>query len=482
MAERPIGDKSMDAEDRLIAGFGYKPQFKRVLGLFADFSLGYSYMSPLAGFYALFAYALTTAGPGYFWTMPVILFGQILVAFVFAEAASQFPIAGGVYQWARHLVGARWGFLTAFMYLLALLATNAGLAYGGAPYLAALFGFDATPLANAVGAAAMIVAAGLINFAGTRTLAKGVEAGVWAGLIGLAFAGIYLLLFGRVQPVSVLFDNFGAGAGNYTSALFAASLIGIWIIFGFEACGDLGEEVQEASHKVPRAMMLTMWVGGASTLVIALGMTLAVPDMAAAVSGKVANPAEAVLLASFGPVGAKLGILILIIIVVSAAASIMASTSRLLFSMARDRLIFGHAALSKIDEKRGLPNAAILTATVVPCLIIAIGIFSSDAITQVISFATAGIYTSFHMVTGGALFARLRGWKPSGYFKLGSWGLLVNILALAFGIVMTVNLVWPRSPDAPWYLNYINLLSVALIFLLGLAQLGNVKREGILAR
>lgn len=473
-----MADK-MDSEDRLIAGFGYKPQFKRVLGLFADFSLGYSYMSPLAGFYALFAYALTTAGPAYFWTIPVILFGQILVAMVFAEAASQYPIAGGVYQWARRMVGPRWGFLTAFMYLLALLATNAGLAYGGAPYLATLFGYDVTPLSNAIGAAAMIVIAALINFAGTRVLAKGVEAGVWAGLIGLAFAGIYLLLFGRAQPIGVLFDNFGVGSGNYVSALFAASLIGIWIIFGFEACGDLGEEVKEATHKVPRAMMLTMWVGGASTIIIALGMTLAVPNMADAVSGKVANPAEAVLLANFGPLGEKLGIIILIIIVVSAAASIMASTSRLLFSMGRDKLIFGHAVLARIDERRGLPNGAILTAMVVPCLIIAIGIFSSDAITQVISFATAGIYTSFHMVTGGALYARLKGWKPAGYFTLGGWGVVVNVLALAFGIVMTLNLVWPRSPDAPWYLNYINALSVLLIFVLGLLQLGNVKRAGL---
>ncbi|MEI8180905.1 hypothetical protein, partial [Aestuariivirga sp.] len=61
-------EKRLDEEDQIIASFGYKPQFKRVLGLFADFSLGYSYMSPMAGFYALFAFALTTAGPAYFWT------------------------------------------------------------------------------------------------------------------------------------------------------------------------------------------------------------------------------------------------------------------------------------------------------------------------------------------------------------------------------------------------------------------------------
>ena len=93
-----MSDQQIDTEeDKVIASFGYTLQFKRVLGLFADFSLGYSYMSPLAGFYALFAYALTTAGPAYFWTVPVILFGQILVAMVFAEASSQYPIAGGVY-------------------------------------------------------------------------------------------------------------------------------------------------------------------------------------------------------------------------------------------------------------------------------------------------------------------------------------------------------------------------------------------------
>ena len=46
-----MANEPMDFEDKLIAGFGYRPQFKRVLSLFADFSLGYSYMSPMAGFY-----------------------------------------------------------------------------------------------------------------------------------------------------------------------------------------------------------------------------------------------------------------------------------------------------------------------------------------------------------------------------------------------------------------------------------------------
>jgi amino acid transporter len=475
-------EKPMDTEDRIIAGFGYRPQFKRVLSLFADFSLGFSCMAPVGAFYGLFGFALMTAGPAYFWTLPVVLAGQALVALVFAETASQYPIAGSIYQWSYRLVGPRWGFLTAFMYLAAMVASTAAAGYVGAPYVASLFGWEATPGVAAAIAIALILVAAFINFAGTKVLAKGVEAGVWAGLAGLAFGGVYLLLFGRQQPVAVLFENFGAGAGNYTAALFAASLIGMWIFYGFEACGDLGEEVIAASHKVPRAIMLTVGVGGACAIVLALGMTLAVPDMGGAVGGQVANPAEAVLLAAFGPVGLRVGILIIVIVVLSAAISLIASTSRLLFSMARDRLIFGHRFLAKIDERRGLPNVAILTATIVPCLIVVIGIFSSNALTQVISFATAGIYTSFFMVTGGALYARLKGWKPAGVFTLAGWGMAANILALAFGVGATANLVWPRTPDMAWYLNYINLLSLLLIFVLGLAQLGNVKHAGAVAR
>jgi hypothetical protein len=34
----------------------------------------------------------------------------------------------------------------------------------------------------------------------------------------------------------------------------------------------------------------------------------------------------------------------------------------------------------------------------------------------------------------------------------------------------------------PWYPNYANLLAVLLIFALGLAQLGNVKRAGVGSR
>src|SRR4029077_11022906 len=132
---------------------------------------------------------------------------------VFAETASQYPIAGSVYQWSYRLFGPRWGFFTAFIYLAAMVASVSAAGYVGAPYVASLFAWDATPGVAAAIAIALILVAALINFAGTKVLAKGVEAGVWAGLAGLAFGGVYLLLFGRLQPVGVVFAIFGGRAG-----------------------------------------------------------------------------------------------------------------------------------------------------------------------------------------------------------------------------------------------------------------------------
>lgn len=464
-------DPVIQPDDSNLEQFGYKPEFHRVLGFFADFSVGYSYMSPLAGFYALFAYALTTAGPSFFWTMPLVLLGHTVNALIFAEISSQYPIAGGVYQWARRLVGERWGFLTGWMYFLALVGVAAGLAAGVAPYLAALIGVEATNTFDSCVSLVIIVLSASLNLIGTKVLGKMSELGVWAGLIGLAVCGVYMLLFARVQPFHVLFEDFGVGAGHRTGAMLAASLLGIWIFFGHEACGDLAEEVHDASREVPRAMLTTMLAGGGSALLIALGMILAVPDMAGAVSGVVSNPADAALRNALGPMGATAMFGCLMLVAFSATISVIASTSRLLFSMGRDRMIPFSASMSHVNPRTGLPTAAVIAATVLPCVVLLVGSFAPHIAEAVINFATAGIYTTFTMVLLAAVFARLRGWSPSGPFNLGRYGWALTVIALAFEVGALINLVWPRPSSPDQSIVSVMLIPIVLIvvFCIGIA-------------
>jgi hypothetical protein len=47
-------------EDARLESLGYKPQLKRVLGLFANFSVAFTYLSPMVGIYSLFALGVGT--------------------------------------------------------------------------------------------------------------------------------------------------------------------------------------------------------------------------------------------------------------------------------------------------------------------------------------------------------------------------------------------------------------------------------------
>ncbi len=60
------------------------------------------------------------------------------------------------------------------------------------------------------------------------------------------------------------------------------------------------------------------------------------------------------------------------------------------------------------------------------------------------------IYLSYFLGNVAILLARTKGWPTEkSPFKLGSWGMLVNVLALVWGGSMLVNFLWPRLTSNP---------------------------------
>src|SRR3982750_2613354 len=92
------------ADAAQLASFGYRQQLTRALGLWSNFSLGFTYLSPVVGVYTLFAFGLATAGPAFIWTIPIVVAGQMLVVLSFGEVASRYPIAGGIYPGGKKLL------------------------------------------------------------------------------------------------------------------------------------------------------------------------------------------------------------------------------------------------------------------------------------------------------------------------------------------------------------------------------------------
>lgn len=470
---RPLGAGTAappDDDAQHLAALGYESRFERRMSLWENFSLGFTYLSPVVGVYSTFALAFVAGGPPMIWSIVIAGIGQLLVSLVFAEIVAQFPVAGGIYPWARRLIGRRWAWITGWIYGWALIATVASVATGAVPFIGSLFGFTPTRVTTVLIAAALMLVALVINLSGTKTLGRVAMAGFVAELVGALFVGIWLLIGERHHGFGTLFDSLGTGGdGSYVGAFLAASLLGLYLFYGFEACGDVAEEVPDPGRRIPKAMRRTIYVGGFAALLVTAALILAQPDFGAILSGKLADPIGATFVSVFGSTGAKVITVIVLISFLSCVLSLQAAASRLLYSYARDHMIFASGPLSSFHSRRHVPPVAMVVAAIVPAAIVAIAeALSADALIRVISFASAGIYVAFQLVVLAALVARARGWIPSGKYTLGRWGPAVNVLALVYGVAGAANLAWPRGDGIPWYDKYTVLLGLAVVIGVGL--------------
>ncbi|WP_409322847.1 APC family permease [Pseudomonas putida] len=468
MMNNHVESASGDDAARL-ESLGYKSEFRRDMSLWANFALGFTYLSPVVGIYTVFGISLALGGPPMIWALLVAGLGQLLVALVFGEVVSQFPLAGGVYPWARRLYGRKWAWLTGWVYLMALFSTIAGVAYGAAPYVGSFFGFQTGVISTVTCALGVLVLATAINFMGTKVLAQAAIIGFLAEIIGALVVGIYLLVFHKHQDLSVLFNTFGSEKdGSYLAAFCAASLIGVFQYYGFEACGDVAEEVPNPGKRIPKSMRRTIYIGGAAATFVCLALTLSVVDFTEVINGTNADPVSTILTAAFGPVGAWGVIGVVLISFLSCVMSLQAAASRLVYAYARDKMIFCSGLLSRFSHEKFVPPYALLLSAVVPAVVVIGSMISTGALMKIIAFSSVGIYIAFQMVVYASLRARFKGWVPSGEYRLGSWGLLVNFGALAYGLLAILVIGWPRTPDVAWYDNWIVLLSAGLVIGVGL--------------
>ncbi|BDZ54255.1 APC family permease [Agromyces marinus] len=464
--------KSAELGDREhLRVLGYEDSFNRSMSLWANFALGFTYLSPLVGVYSLFALALTVGGPPSIWWIVIVGAGQLLVSLVFGEVVSQYPIHGGVYPWARRLWGRRYAWMAAWVYIWAILVTITAVAEYGSSFAASLFDLEPTADTTLWLTLGLLLIALLINLSGTRWLSRIARIGLAAELVGVIGLGLYLLVFQRKQEFSIFFDTMGVqGEGGYLTAFIGAALAGLFLFYGFEACGDVAEEVENPARRIPRAMQLTILVGGVSALFSFAGYVLAAPDLQAIVAGEDPDPIPAILESTLGPVGAKLFLVVALTAFLSCVLSLQAAASRLLFSFARDGMLPGHRWLSKVADGSRVPANALIVACTVPAVIAFLVWLNADLLYPVTAFAVLGIYVAFQMVVLAALRQRIRGWKPAGPFSLGRWGLVVNIVALAYGVFAMILLATPGTSGDP-VTDWIVLIGLGVVLGSGLAYL-----------
>jgi amino acid transporter len=426
----------VEADSRQLEELGYRQELSRGLDFFSSFAVGFTYLSPVVGVYGLFAYGLATGGPAFIWTIPIVLAGQLLVALVFAEVGSQYPIAGGVYQWSRKLAGERYAWFAGWMYLWALLINIAAATGAATLFLGPLFGYDVTRRNTVLTVIVLLAIGAVINLAGVRWLGLVSRTGVIFEVLGTVVLGIIFLVSYNHHGFGSLFDTLNVeGGGSYGGAFLAALLFGVWCLYGNEAAGAIGEEVVDASRRVPRAIIFSLVIGAAAVFLITLSLIIAVPSFADVMSGKDANPILTIFEGALGSAGAKIALIMVLIAFVSCVLSTQASTTRLVYSYARDNMIMGSRLLAKVHPTLRTPPLAVFVVFAIPSLV---NLLPSTTIARVIAFAVVGNYVAFTFVVVAAVIARRRGWQPAGSFRLGRFAWPVTIGALMYQLAVIV--------------------------------------------
>lgn len=225
-----------------LATFGYRQQLHRRLGPFSSFAAGFSFVSILTTVTEFFGFGFGFGGPAFFWTWPLVLAGQFLVALCFAEMASRCPIAGCIYQWSRRLGGDLAGWFAGWMMLLGQIVSVAAAAIVLQATLPKVWpGFQLVGADTAVtspsGATNAVILGGLlvmlttlVNVIGVRVMAVVNNVGVACELVGVASLVGLLLVHAQRGPGVVTQTGGAAAHGSYLWPFLVSTLMACYVM------------------------------------------------------------------------------------------------------------------------------------------------------------------------------------------------------------------------------------------------------------
>ncbi len=453
-------------DDAQLRSLGIKPELRRTLGFLSNFAIAFSFISVSTGSFGNFGVGIGLGGPAFFWSWPIVIAGQLLVALVFAELASHFPVAGSIYQWSKRLSNRTLGWFTGWFYFWAQVVTVTAVAVIVAFVIDGIHG----PMADDTGfldsadptglttmftfvSLVTLVLTTLINAFGVRLLSILNNIGVATEILGMFVFALILLFFANHQSPAILFDTGGSEAatgGSYLPAFMLGMFMSLFIVYGFDTAGTFGEETIDASRQAPRGVLSSLLISGAIGAVFLLGVILAIPSIPDAMAEGQAGgfPIATTIIGVLTTelfAGITLGEVYLFVILASVfvcTLAIQGAATRMMFSMSRDRHLPLGSLWGKVNPTFRTPaNAAIAVGVLAALPILVVGPLGGFYMSIA---ATGLIYLSYWLCNLGVLMARRNGWphKPA-WFNLGKWGMLINSLALIWGAAMIVNIgIW----------------------------------------
>ncbi|MCV7146728.1 APC family permease [Mycobacterium riyadhense] len=389
-----------------------EPVLARRLGTADAVTIGLGSMIG-AGVFAAFGPAARAAGAG-------LLIGLALAAAIAyynasasAQLAAVYPTSGGTYIYGRERLGAWWGFLAGWGFVIGKTASCAAMALTVASYTLP----GPWWAQRAVAVAAVVVLAAL-NYRGITKTALLARILVACTLITLAVVVIGI----AINQVSGTPSRLTTWSGVTVYGVLQSAGLLFFAFAGYARIATMGEEVRDPARTIPKAITLALAIAVATYLVVGVAVLLAAgPDRLSRAAAPLAEALRAAGAASLVPVVAIGGALASL----GALLALIAGLGRTMLAMARHGDL--PAWLAAVHPRYQVPHHAEVALAAVVCVLAA-----TVDLRGVIGFSSFGVLIYYAIANASAYtLPSQRRWRRVG-----------NVCGLVGCLVLVATLPW----------------------------------------
>jgi choline transport protein len=396
---------------------------------------------------------------------------------------SRAPTSGGQYHWVSLLATGKWSvrasWITGWVSVLAWMAATATPAFLGATLLQGLFvlndpTYDYHRFHGTLLYFAIIILAILVNIFLIKFLPY-LETVILILHVGLFFALLVPLVYLAPQhSVAFVFTDFQSRGGwDSRGIAWCVGLLTTAFPFtGYDGACHMSEEIEHAETNVPRALITSVALNGVLGFGFLIALLFSMGDLEQALNSPTGFPLiEIFYQATQSKRATSAMVCGIVASAVAAVFALMASASRTTWAFSRDRGLPFSERLNRVNKQRAIPvNSILFTAAFLLCLGL-INIGNTNAFLAIAGVATVALYFTYLMPIALLLARRLRGDKIRfGPWKLGRWGLAINIYSLCYTIFTSIFMFFPATiPVSPSNFNWTSVVFLSTLAISGVS-------------
>jgi amino acid transporter len=407
------------------------PSFSRSMKMIGCLLITLSSVTPASSIFVIVPQAVKAGGTGVLLSFAGAGLVSLLIAYVYAELCSAFPLTGGEYAIVGRTLGPLAGFIILGVNMVVLLLNITVIALGLASYINAL-----VPGTGVVMDALLCVGfTTLCAVLNVRTNALITGAFLFLELVAL----IVVAVLGFWHPArgfaeTLLHPVFLNGAGHLAPAslneIGLATSVAIFAFYGYGNAVYLGEETHDAPRHVARAVLWALAVAAVSEVLPLAATLVGAPDLAA-LFGSDNMFVDFVRVRGGGALANATNVCVALAII-NADIAVVVLVSRMLFSSGRDHVWAPpvNRMLTIVSPRFGSPWAATLVT----------GVLAGALCFVDLGLLTVISGTTIVVVYGALCLAVIAGRRSGGtshaFYRmpLYPWPPVLALLALAYVI------------------------------------------------